>query len=83
MLRLLCNSVIRIGVIKVNIRPIVAITFEARTQPELLRKLNAIAPYLGKKVTTVAREILTEKADEIIRVQGIDIYENYAQPAVG
>lgn len=66
-----------------NIRPIVAITFDARTQPDLLRKLNAVAPYLGKKVTTVAREILTERVDEIIRVQGINIHEHDAQPAVG
>ena len=63
-----------------NIRPIVAISFDARTEPELLRKLNACAPFFRKKPTTVAREILTEKLDEVIRIQGINIYADMAQP---
>lgn len=64
-----------------TIKPVVCITFDGRKEPELIAKLNAAAPYFGKKVHTVAREILTEKLDEVIRVQGINIYANIARPA--
>jgi hypothetical protein len=67
----------------VGIKPIVALTFDGRKDKELLMKLNAVAPYMGKKVHTVARMILTEKLDDIIRAQGINIYEYEAQPTVG
>jgi len=63
-----------------TIRPVVCVTFDRRTEPDLIAKLNAVAPYFGKKVHTVARQIMTEKLDEIIRVQGINIYEIQAQP---
>lgn len=66
-----------------TIKPVVAISFDARTEKELIAKLNAVAPYFGKKAHTVARMILTEKLDEIIQVQGINIYEYEAQPTVG
>jgi len=63
-----------------NIKPVVAISFDARTEPDLIAKLNAVAPYCGKKAHTICREILNEKLDEIIRVQGIDIYAISARP---
>jgi hypothetical protein len=63
-----------------NIKPVVAISFDARTEPDLIAKLNAVAPYCHKKAHTVCREILTEKLDEIIRVQGININAYYARP---
>lgn len=66
-----------------TIRPVVAITFDRRTEPELIAKLNAVAPYYHARVHTVARQILTEKLDDIIRAQGINIYEDQAQPTVG
>ena len=66
-----------------TIRPVVAISFDARTERELIAKLNAVAKNFGKKAHTVARMILNEKLDEIIQVQGIDIYAMNAQPTVG
>ena len=66
-----------------TIKPVVAISFDARTEPELIAKLNAVAPYFAKKAHTIVRMILTEKLDEIIQVQGIDIYAMNAQPTVG
>jgi len=56
-----------------NIKPIVALTFDARKDVELMAKLNAVAPYYHKKSTTVARDILMEKLNEIVSNLGIAV----------
>jgi len=45
----------------------------------LIRKLNAIAPYLYDDITGAARKLLHEKLDERLAEYGITV--DYSQPA--
>jgi len=55
------------------IKPVVALTFDARKDTELLGKLNAVAPYYRKKVHTLAREFLMKELNEAIATLGIQV----------
>lgn len=55
------------------IKRVVALTFDARVDRELIAKLNTAAPYYRKKVHTLAREILNEWLDNAIAQLGVDV----------
>lgn len=65
------------------IRRIKQVTFRYDQYPELLAKLNAVAPYQRRCVHDLAQVILLEKLDEIIEQNGIDISDYQTQPTVG
>ena len=54
---------------------VTAINFNNKDDPELIAKLNAIAPYEYRKVHTLARFILIKWLDKRIEEYGIDIHE--------
>lgn len=56
-----------------TIKSVVAVTFDARTERELIGKLNAVAPFYRKKVRTLARDILIERLDQAITELGITV----------
>lgn len=58
------------------------LTFQDKKYPELLAKLNAVAPYARRCVHNLAHVILEEKLDELISEYGISI-DFQPQPAVG
>jgi len=60
-----------------------SLNFNAKRDPELIAKLNAVAPYERRKVHTLARLILLKYLDERIEELSIDIYEATTQPTVG
>jgi len=64
-------------------RPIKNIRFSIKEDPELITKLNAVAPYMYRPVHDVVRVLLIEKLNELITQYGIDNYEVSAQPTVG
>ena len=51
------------------------ITFSVtrRHDKELIAKLNAVRPYYYDDVTSVARRLLHEKLDEVVRGLGISV----------
>jgi len=54
------------------------INFTRKRDPELLAKLNAVAPYQYRKVHELARAILLRYLDEQIRELGITV--DFQQP---
>jgi len=64
-----------------TVRPITAINFSDKRDKELIQKLNAVAPYVYRKVHDLARQILLKKLNELIEEHGIDIYDSQAQSA--
>ena len=60
-----------------------AVNFNDKQDPELLAKLNAVAPYEYRKVHTLARLILLKYLNKRIEELGIDIYDSETQPMVG
>jgi hypothetical protein len=65
------------------IRRIKQVTFRHTQYPELLAKLNAVAPYQRRCVHDLAQVILLERLDELIEQYGIDIYDCDTQPTGG
>ncbi len=63
------------------IKAITQLTFRGDQNPELLAKLNDVAPYHYVKVHTLAKAILMKKLDELIEQSGIDINAYIAQSA--
>ena len=61
-----------------GIKRVTAVMFDARKDKELLAKLNAVAPYAGKKVHTLVRIILLANLNTLIDEYGIDISEHNA-----
>ena len=55
------------------IKRVVAVTFDARVDRELIAKLNAVAPYYRKKVHTLVRDVMTEWLDNAIGQLGIEV----------
>jgi len=47
--------------------------------PELIAKLQAVAPYCYLKINPLAKKLLHEKLDELIREYGITV--DYSRPA--
>lgn len=66
-----------------RVRSIESLTFTIKQNPELIKKLNLVAPYQYRTVHDVARMILLEKLNELITQYGIENYEDSAQPTVG
>ena len=58
------------------IQKVKAVNFNNKQDPELIAKLNAVAPYEHRKVHTLARLILIQWLDKQIEEYGIDIYES-------
>ena len=65
------------------IRRIKQVTFRYDQYPELLAKLNAVAPYQRRCVHDLAQVILLEKLDELIEQYSIDVYDSETQSTVG
>jgi len=57
------------------------LTFQQSQYPELLAKLNAVAPYQYLKVHQLAQAILLKHLDELIDQYGIDISPYMTQSA--
>ena len=66
-----------------TVRAIKQLTFRYDQYPELIKKLNAVAPYQYLKAHQLAQAILLRRLDELIEQYGIDIYSEQSQPAVG
>ena len=64
-------------------RPVKAINFNDKRDPELITRLNAVAPYCYVKVHTLAKKILMENLDQMVANYGIDLnlYETQAARA--
>ena len=62
-------------------KPIKQLTFQKNQYPELIAKLNAVAPFHYVKVHQLAKAILLKRLDELIEQYGIDINEYLAQSA--
>ena len=63
------------------IKPIKQLTFRYDQYPELIAKLNAVAPYKYVKVHQLAQAIMMQKLDEMIEQNGIDYSVYLAQLA--
>ena len=63
------------------IREIKQATFRYDQYPELIAKLNAVAPYERRCVHDLAQTILLIKLDELIEQYGIDISQYLTQSA--
>ena len=61
-----------------KIRKIAALTFTWDREPELLAKLNSLAPHMYRNVHDLARYFMTSAADEKIRE--LDISVDYSRP---
>jgi len=55
------------------------VKFSPDRDPELIAKLQAVAPHCYLKVNPLAKKLLHEKLDEYIRENGITV--DYSQPA--
>jgi len=66
-----------------TVKTIKQVTFRDDQYPELLAKLNAVAPYARRCVHNLAQAILLEQLDKLIAEYGIDISEIQPQSAVG
>lgn len=58
-----------------TVQKVEAINFNKKQDPELIAKLNAVAPYEYRKVHTLARLILLKYLNKQIEELGIDIYD--------
>ena len=62
-------------------RPVTAINFSNKKDPELITRLNAVAPFCYIKVHTLAKKILMENLDQMVERFGIDLNLYEAQSA--
>ena len=67
---------------KMNVKSVVALTFDGRKDGELLAKLNAAAAVSRRKSHTLARAILLEHLNRIIDENSID-WQEWLNPAGG
>ena len=65
------------------IKQVVAITFNRVHDPELIGKLNAVAPFEYRNVHDLSRFILLQFLNQAIEQHGIDIHAAMARSAVG
>ena len=63
------------------VKPIKQLTFQQKQYPELLAKLNAVAPHQYIKVHQLAQAILLKRLDELIAKYGITVKPFPAQSA--
>lgn len=55
------------------------VKFSPKQDPELIAKLQAVAPYMYLKINPLAKKLLHEKLDELIAEFGITV--DCSQPA--
>lgn len=66
-----------------RVRKIQALTFRDKDDPELIAKLNTLAPYMYRNVHDLARSIMLEFCDKKIRELGITVDYTRATQSAG
>ena len=62
-------------------KPVKFITFNQKAEPDLILKLNAVAPYERRSVHALAKIILADYLDKYIDENSIDV-EGFRQAAL-